>query len=667
MSAPRGLGRSGTLAVLGRGQPDRHEAGALVVLDPHQHRLAAVGLRGADAGSDVGQARDRLAADVEDDVALLDALGRRRAVGIDAHHRDALAAGADLARRGELEAEPRLAVAAAPAAVVGARHLGVVRQRAEGHLGGLGLAVADIGEIHLGAGLQRGDPAGQLAGIAHRLAVDRLDHVAGLQARLGGGRAVLGAVDQGALGLVEAEAVGDVLRHRLDLKAEIAAGDLAVGAQLVDHRLHRLGRDREGEAHVAAGRRGDRGVHAHDLTLDVEGRPAGIALVDRCVDLQEVVVGSSADVAAAGRDDAGGDGAAQAERVADCHDPVADLRRAVGELHVGKGSPVGDLEERQVGLRIGADDLGRQGAAVVERDLDRLGVVHDVVVGDHVAVGRDEEARPLRRAAAVTRRALHAAAHAAAHAAGAALAEAAEELAQLRRHVLEVLLAAALLVVRGVVLQLHLHRDHARLHPVDDRREAARRVLGGGDRGLRQGLGIGRAARGQERGAERPGGHQGDGRHGGEGLAVEAGGRGGLGGVGHRGLWLRVAKAALAAGRWSHYGRRACRAGGSKITDRSGTGRCAGPVPRRNGGPASGLTQDRPAPPRRRASSPHPAVRNPMDIAVSVISLLLVLVLIARGVPGRNLLVALAMALAVVVLVVGIERAGLWPASFHTR
>ncbi|SEO88455.1 hypothetical protein SAMN04487843_104350 [Methylobacterium sp. ap11] len=56
-----------------------------------------------------------------------------------------------------------------------------------------------------------------------------------------------------------------------------------------------------------------------------------------------------------------------------------------------------------------------------------------------------------------------------------------------------------------------------------------------------------------------------------------------------------------------------------------------------------------------------------MDIALSVISLLLVLVLIARGVPGRNLLVALAMALAVVVLVVGVERAGLWPASFHTR
>ena len=56
-----------------------------------------------------------------------------------------------------------------------------------------------------------------------------------------------------------------------------------------------------------------------------------------------------------------------------------------------------------------------------------------------------------------------------------------------------------------------------------------------------------------------------------------------------------------------------------------------------------------------------------MDLAVSVISLLLVLVLIARGVPGRRLLVVAGIALAVVVLVVGVERAGLWPDAWHTR
>ncbi|MEH3144244.1 MAG: hypothetical protein PGN34_02590 [Methylobacterium frigidaeris] len=56
-----------------------------------------------------------------------------------------------------------------------------------------------------------------------------------------------------------------------------------------------------------------------------------------------------------------------------------------------------------------------------------------------------------------------------------------------------------------------------------------------------------------------------------------------------------------------------------------------------------------------------------MDIAVSVVSLLLVLFLIARGTPGRSLLVVLAATLAVVVLIVGIERAGMWPSELHTR
>ncbi|GJD48297.1 hypothetical protein OPKNFCMD_1014 [Methylobacterium crusticola] len=56
-----------------------------------------------------------------------------------------------------------------------------------------------------------------------------------------------------------------------------------------------------------------------------------------------------------------------------------------------------------------------------------------------------------------------------------------------------------------------------------------------------------------------------------------------------------------------------------------------------------------------------------MDLVVSVVSLLLVLILVARGVPGRNILVVLAVTLAVVVLVVGVERAGLWPSDWRTR
>ena len=63
------------------------------------------------------------------------------------------------------------------------------------------------------------------------------------------------------------------------------------------------------------------------LPSDVERRSAGIALVDRRVDLDVVVIGAGADVAAARRDDAGGHRAAEAERIADRDHPVADARR----------------------------------------------------------------------------------------------------------------------------------------------------------------------------------------------------------------------------------------------------------------------------------------------------------------------------------------------------
>ena len=46
---------------------------------------------------------------------------------------------------------------------------------------------------------------------------------------------------------------------------------------------------------------------------------------------------------------------------------------------------------------------------------------------------------------------------------------------------------------------------------------------------------------------------------------------------------------------------------------------------------------------------------------LSLVSLLGVLVLVARGTPGRRLLVIVAVTLAVVVLVLFAERSGLWP------
>jgi hypothetical protein len=51
-----------------------------------------------------------------------------------------------------------------------------------------------------------------------------------------------------------------------------------------------------------------------------------------------------------------------------------------------------DLDDGEVGELVDADDASLQDAAVVEGDLDLRGSVDDVVVGDDVAVRRDDDA-----------------------------------------------------------------------------------------------------------------------------------------------------------------------------------------------------------------------------------------------------------------------------------
>src|SRR5262249_45469165 len=161
------------------------------------------------------------------------------------------------------------------------------------------------------------DLASEVAGILDRIAIDRGDHITRGNAGLGGRTVGLRLSDQRTEGVLEAEAFSDVGRDRLDLDADPAAADDALLLELVDDALHGVGRDGEGDADRAARRREDRSVDADHRAVDVERRAAGIAAVHRRVDLDEVVIGTGADVAAARRDDAGGHGAAEAERIAD--------------------------------------------------------------------------------------------------------------------------------------------------------------------------------------------------------------------------------------------------------------------------------------------------------------------------------------------------------------
>ena len=133
-----------------------------------------------------------------------------------------------------------------------------------------------------------------------------------------------------------------------------------------------------------------------------------------------------------------------------------------------------ELDERDVGQRVGAEHLRLERAPVVEADADVERALDHVVVGEDVAAGIDDE--PAARALANL---------------GPVPAAATEEL-------LERIVAAALVALhpRGDV-----HVDHRGLHAVDQR----------GQRWQRGGLGRGLSRRGgltgRRRGRVRPGGN----------------------------------------------------------------------------------------------------------------------------------------------------------------
>src|SRR5207248_415613 len=85
---------------------------------------------------------------------------------------------------------------------------------------------------------------------------------------------------------------------------------------------------------------------------------------------------------------------------ADGEDPVADLGAVgVAELHGRQGLRCVDLDDGDVGLGIGADDLGEMPVVegvigvAVELDVDLVGFVDDVIVGNDVTARVDDEAR----------------------------------------------------------------------------------------------------------------------------------------------------------------------------------------------------------------------------------------------------------------------------------
>ena len=131
-----------------------------------------------------------------------------------------------------------------------------------------------------------------------------------------------------------------------------------------------------------------------DIAIHVESRAAGIAFVDGCINLDEVVIRTGADVAATCRDDAIGDGAAKPERIADSKDQVANARGFVCEFDEREIAAPVDFDQRNIRALVGANDFGGICFSVIGCDLDGLRLVDHMVVGHGISVGTDKNPEP---------------------------------------------------------------------------------------------------------------------------------------------------------------------------------------------------------------------------------------------------------------------------------
>src|SRR5215467_2654743 len=200
-------------------------------------------------------------------------------------------------------------------------------------------------------------------------------------------RAVLQhAADEHAIDVLQREGSHELRRELLRLDAEPAARDLPVADDLLEHGPGDRNRYRESYALRASARRKNHAVDADQIAARVDQCAARIAEIDRGIGLNEILEGVDAEmIAAECADDAVRDRVAKAERVAEGEHRIADLHTIErSKSDRGKTLAVG-LEDGEIGLGIAAADSGTHAATVREHDLDVIGSLDHVIVGEDVA------------------------------------------------------------------------------------------------------------------------------------------------------------------------------------------------------------------------------------------------------------------------------------------
>ena len=125
----------------------------------------------------------------------------------------------------------------------------------------------------------------------------------------------------------------------------------------------------------------------------VDERAAGIAEIDGGIGLDEILEIRDAEPAAAGgADDALRDRLAEAERIADRQHDIARAQLVRAAHRHDRRILDRHAQDRQIGIRIRADDLGRGDAPVGQLHADLIRALDDVVIGDDVTGRIDDHA-----------------------------------------------------------------------------------------------------------------------------------------------------------------------------------------------------------------------------------------------------------------------------------
>ena len=125
----------------------------------------------------------------------------------------------------------------------------------------------------------------------------------------------------------------------------------------------------------------------------VESWSTRVPFVHGRIDLNKIVIGARPDIASSRRDDTSRYRTSEPKRVSDWKNPVANARFDLSESHKREVRIPAYLDECYVRQWIVADELCLISLPTIGRDLDVFSVGDDVIVGDDIAVARNEEAR----------------------------------------------------------------------------------------------------------------------------------------------------------------------------------------------------------------------------------------------------------------------------------